>query len=77
LATALRERLAKQISQHKLPGADRALSDVLTDQAADKFAFTCQQRWVRVENVGDNVQSDNPAGLLDALQPFLPEILSQ
>jgi pimeloyl-ACP methyl ester carboxylesterase len=31
-------------------------------------------RWVRVEKAGHNVQGDNPAGLLDAMRPFLKEI---
>ena len=52
-----------------------ALSDVLTDDAADKFARSLTKgRWVRVENAGHNVQGDNPGGLLEALIPFLREI---
>jgi len=52
-----------------------ALSDVLTEAAADKFARSLPKgRWVRVENAGHNVQGDNPAGLLEVLLPFLREI---
>ena len=52
-----------------------ALSEVLTDQAADKFARSLAKgRWVRVENAGHNLQGDNPGGLLEVLTPFLREI---
>jgi len=77
IATAQRERLAQQIPQISCPTliARGALSDVLTDDAADKFARSLSRgRWVRVENAGHNLQGDNPAGLLDALLPFLREI---
>ena len=77
IATAQRERLAQQIPQISCPTliVRGALSDVLTDDAADKFARSLPKgRWVRVENAGHNVQGDNPAGLLEVLLPFLREI---
>jgi len=77
IATAQRERLARQIPQISCPTliVRGALSDVLTDDAADKFARSLPKgRWVRVENAGHNVQGDNPAGLLEVLLPFLREI---
>jgi pimeloyl-ACP methyl ester carboxylesterase len=80
IATAQRERLAQRIPQISCPALilRGALSDVLTDEAADKFARSLAKgSWVRVEKAGHNVQGDNPAGLLDVLQPFLQEVLSQ
>jgi len=77
IGTAQRERIAQQITQISCPAliVRGALSDVLTDEAADKFARSLAKgRWVRVENAGHNVQGDNPAGLLEALLPFLREI---
>jgi esterase len=51
------------------------VSDVLTDEAAERFARSLPHgRWVRVAKAGHNVQGDNPAGLLDAMRPFLKEI---
>jgi esterase len=51
------------------------LSDVLTDEAAERFAHSLPRgRWVRVARAGHNVQGDNPSGLLDAMRPFLHEI---
>jgi len=76
IATAQREQLARQIPQISCPTliVRGALSDVLTDEAADRFARSLVKgRWVRVENAGHNVQGDNPAGLLNVLQPFLQE----
>jgi pimeloyl-ACP methyl ester carboxylesterase len=77
IATAQRERIAQQIPQIKCPTLilRGALSDVLTDDAADRFARSLPQaRWVRVEAAGHNVQGDNPKGLLDELLPFLGEL---
>jgi pimeloyl-ACP methyl ester carboxylesterase len=52
-----------------------ARSDILSDEAAQKFARTLPRgRWVRVEGAGHNVQGDNPRGLLEAIAPFLDEI---
>jgi len=51
-----------------------ALSDVLTDDAAGKFARSLPDgRWVRVEKSGHNVQGDNPRALLDAMLAFFSE----
>jgi pimeloyl-ACP methyl ester carboxylesterase len=77
IATAQRERLASQISNIRCPTliVRGALSDVLTDEAADKFARSLSKgRWTRVEGAGHNVQGDNPGGLLEVLMPFLREI---
>jgi len=77
IGTAQRERLAQQISQISCPTliVRGALSDVLTDNAAEKFARSLPKgRWMRVEKAGHNVQGDNPSGLLEALTPFLHEI---
>ena len=77
IATAQRERLAQQIPKITCPSliVRGALSDVLTDDAADKFARSLSNgRWVRVEKAGHNVQGDSPAGLLQVLLPFLREI---
>jgi pimeloyl-ACP methyl ester carboxylesterase len=52
-----------------------SVSDVLTDEAAERFARSLPKaRWVRVAKAGHNVQGDNPAGLLDAMRPFFKEI---
>jgi len=80
ISTGQRERMMGQISHISCPTLiiRGALSDVLTDQAADNFARALPNaRSVRVANAGHNVQGDNPAGLLEVLQPFLREILSQ
>jgi non-heme chloroperoxidase len=77
MATAQRERLAQQIPKITCPTliVRGALSDVLTDDAADRFARSLSNgRWVRVERAGHNIQGDNPAGLLQVLLPFLREI---
>jgi len=77
IATVQRERLAQQMAQISCPTliVRGALSDVLMDDAADRFARSLPKgRWVRVENAGHNVQGDNPAGLLEVLLPFLREI---
>jgi len=51
-----------------------ALSDVLTDDSAGKFASSLPNgRWVRIEKSGHNVQGDNPRAFLDALQSFFRE----
>lgn len=50
-------------------------SDVFTDANAAKFAASLPHgRWVKVANSGHTIQGDNPAGLLDALRPFIKEI---
>jgi pimeloyl-ACP methyl ester carboxylesterase len=77
IAGAQRQRLADQIAQISCPTLiiRGALSDVLSDSAADKFARSLPKgRWARVENAGHNVQGDNPGGLLEVLLPFLGEI---
>jgi len=68
-----RVRLASEVSKIKCPAllVRGALSDVLTDEAAEKFAHSLPDgRWVRVEHSGHNVQGDNPRGLLDAMTAF-------
>ncbi|HTT77559.1 MAG TPA: alpha/beta hydrolase [Candidatus Binataceae bacterium] len=75
-ATAQRERLAPEVVKISCPTLiiRGAKSEVLTDQAADRFARSLPKaRWVRIENAGHNVQGDNPAALLDAMLPFLRE----
>jgi esterase len=77
LAAAQRERLAQQIPKISCPTliVRGALSDVLTDDAADQFArLIGKASWRRVEKAGHNVQGDNPGGLIDVLLPFLREI---
>jgi esterase len=77
IATAQREQLAQQISKISCPTliVRGALSDVLADDAADRFARSLGNgRCVRVEKAGHNVQGDNPRGLLEVLLPFLREI---
>lgn len=77
ISTAQRERLAQQVSKISCPTliVRGALSEVLTDAAAERFARSLPKaRWVRVENAGHNVQGDNPRGLLEAMRPFLREI---
>ena len=74
IATAQRDRLAQQIPLISCPTliVRGALSEVLTDGAADKFARSLPKgKWVKVENAGHNLQGDNPAGLLEVLSPFL------
>jgi esterase len=80
IAAAQREKLAQQIAQITCPTliVRGAISDVLTDEAAEKFARSLPQgRWERVANAGHNVQGDNPAGLLKVLRPFLEEVRNQ
>ncbi|MBV8774547.1 MAG: alpha/beta hydrolase [Deltaproteobacteria bacterium] len=77
VSNAQRERLAQQVSKISCPTliVRGALSDVLTDDAADRFARSLSHgRWVRVEKAGHNVQGDNPRGLLELLLPFMREI---
>lgn len=77
ISAAQRERLAQQVSKISCPTliVRGALSEVLTDAAAERFARALPNaRWVRVENAGHNVQGDNPRGLLEAVRPFLREI---
>jgi pimeloyl-ACP methyl ester carboxylesterase len=51
-----------------------ALSDVLLDDAAERFARRLPRgQWTRVEGAGHTVQGDNPAGLIAALRPFLAD----
>ena len=76
-ANAQREHLAGQIEKISSPTLiiRGARSDILSDEAAQKFAGSLPQgRWVRVEGAGHNVQGDNPRGLLEAVDPFLDEI---
>src|SRR5579885_127926 len=50
-------------------------SDVFSDEHAAKFAAALPRgRWVKVPNAGHTIQGDNPAGLLEALTPFIREI---
>jgi esterase len=75
-ATAQRERLSSEVVKISCPTLiiRGAKSQVLTDEAADRFARSLPKaRWVRIENAGHNVQGDNPAALLDAMLPFLRE----
>ncbi len=77
IAAQQRARLADEIRQIECPVliVRGGLSDVLTDEAAERFARSLPRaRWVRVEKAGHNVQGDNPAGLLDAMRVFLGEI---
>jgi len=77
ISTAQRERLGREVTKISCPTliVRGALSDVLSDQAAGKFAQSLPHaRWVLVEKAGHNVQGDNPRGLLDAMLPFLKEI---
>jgi esterase len=77
IATAQRERLAQQISRIHCPTLilRGSMSEVISDEAAEKFARSLPNgRWRRIENAGHNIQGDNPAGLLEALRPFLNEI---
>jgi esterase len=71
-----RTRLASEVAKIKCPTlvVRGALSDVLTDAAAEKFASSLPDgRWVRVEKSGHNVQGDNPRALLDAMLTFFRE----
>jgi pimeloyl-ACP methyl ester carboxylesterase len=76
-ASTRRELLGGQIEKIGSPTliVRGARSDILSDQAAEKFARALPHgRWVRVEGAGHNVQGDNPRGLLEAIDPFLDEI---
>jgi esterase len=71
-----RQRLASELSKIRCPTlvVRGALSDILTDDTAEKFARSLLDgRWARVENSGHNVQGDNPRGLLDAMLAFFRE----
>src|SRR5271170_90980 len=71
-----RARLVADLPKIKCPTlvVRGALSDVLTDDAADKFARSLPNgRCVRVEKSGHNVQGDNPRALLDAMLAFFSE----
>jgi esterase len=77
ISTAQRERLAGEVVKIACPTliVRGALSEVLTDAAAERFAKSLKKaRWVRIEKAGHNVQGDNPRGLLDVTRPFLEEI---
>ncbi|HLI78989.1 MAG TPA: alpha/beta hydrolase [Candidatus Binataceae bacterium] len=72
-----RTRLASEVSKIKCPTliVRGALSDVLTDASAEKFARSLPNgRWVRIEKSGHNVQGDNPRALLDAIGKFFGEV---
>jgi len=72
-----RVSLASQVSHIKCPTliVRGALSDVLTDESAEKFARALPNgRWVRIEKSGHNVQGDNPRALLDAMTTFFREV---
>jgi len=72
-----RTRLAAEVSKIKCPTlvVRGALSDVLTDEGAEKFARSLPNgRWVRIEKSGHNVQGDNPRALLDAMTTFFREV---
>jgi esterase len=71
-----RVRLASELSRIRCPTlvVRGALSDVLSDDDAQKFARSLPDgRWVRVEKSGHNVQGDNPRALLDAMLAFFRE----
>ena len=77
IAAQQRARLASEITGIGCPVliVRGGLSDVLTDEAAERFARSLPKaRWVRVEKAGHNVQGDNPGGLFDAMRTFLKEI---
>ncbi|HKV55554.1 MAG TPA: alpha/beta hydrolase [Candidatus Binataceae bacterium] len=74
IATGQRERLASEVSRIACPTLilRGALSEVLSDQGAQKFADSIKNaRWARIENAGHNIQGDNPADLLAALRSIL------
>jgi esterase len=53
-------------------------SDVFSDdEAADFASLVTDGRRVTIERSGHNVQGDNPAGLLDAVRPFLGALRAQ
>lgn len=79
----MQERLdrAKQILDdvHKISCPTLVLrgerSDVFGDEHASRFAAALPHgRWVKIANAGHTIQGDNPAGLLEALNPFIKEI---
>jgi pimeloyl-ACP methyl ester carboxylesterase len=77
ISTAQRERLNHEVTKISCPTliVRGALSDVLSDRGAEKFAGSLPRaRWVRIEKAGHNVQGDNPRGLLGAITPFLKEL---
>jgi pimeloyl-ACP methyl ester carboxylesterase len=68
-----RARLASEVSKIKCPTliVRGALSDVLSEEAAAKFAKSLPDgRFVTIEKSGHNVQGDNPRALLDAMLAF-------
>jgi esterase len=70
---AERVRLARELGNIRCPTlvARGALSDVLTDEIAERFARSLPNgRWVKIEKSGHNVQGDNPRALLDAMHSF-------
>jgi esterase len=72
-----RTRLAAEVAKITCPTlvVRGALSDVLTDDAAERFSRSLPNgRWVRVEKSGHNVQGDNPRALLDAMRAFFAEV---
>ena len=53
-----------------------AESDVFHDEDAERLAGRFRHgRWVKVAGAGHTVQGDNPAGLLNALDGFLGEVM--
>jgi len=75
--TQERERLASETSKITCPTlvVRGALSDVLTDALAEKFARSLPDgRWIRVEDSGHNVQGDNPRALIDAMLSFFRDV---
>jgi pimeloyl-ACP methyl ester carboxylesterase len=51
-------------------------SDVFWDEDAEAFANALPNgRWTRVENAGHTIQGDNPRGFLEAVNPFLAEVV--
>src|SRR5260370_33424968 len=71
-----RTRLASEVSKIKCPTlvVRGALSEVLTDDAAEKFARSLPNgRAVRIEKSVPKGQADHPRSFLDALLSFLRE----
>jgi len=68
-----RMRLTRELVNIKCPTliVRGALSDVLTDEIAERFARSLPNgRWVKIERSGHNVQGDNPQALLEAMHSF-------
>ena len=71
LVLAGREPLAPSGHRRPILTVRGALSYVLSDRAAEKFAKSlAHARWFRVEKAGHNVKGDNPRGLLAAIIDF-------